>query len=214
MEPEVVEPEVVEPEVVEPEVVEPEVAEPEVDEPHEDGPDERVERPGPRRPPVALLVLAVLLLAVVVAEAFYVATEPESPETISAERPVVLDPLETQGVVDQAASDVATIVSGSSKTFDEDLDRATALMTDEFADSYRETKEDVRQRWLAQRVQVTAQVSAQGVVRADADQVEALLFLTQATTKGDGGPTLVQYRVVATMVHTDDGWIVSKLQTF
>ncbi len=161
-----------------------------------------------------LAAVVALLAAVVLAEGIYLATAPEAPTTVAADRPVVVNPLDAQGVVDQAARDVVQIVSGSYETFDEDLERAVGLMTADFADKFRETKEDVRERWTTQKITVTAQVSAQGVVQADADQVKALVFLTQTTTKGNGGPTLVQFRIEATMVDTDDGWLVAGLRTF
>lgn len=177
--------------------------------------DEPDERPAwGRRATVVLAALVAVLAAVVVAEGIYLGTAPEAPDTVAADRPVVVSPLDAQAVVDEAARDVVTIVSGSYSTFDEDLERAVDLMTADFAEEFRRTKEDVRQRWTDQRIEVTAQVSAQGVVQADADQVKALVFLTQSTTKGDGGPTLVQFRIEATMVNTDDGWLVSGLRTF
>jgi hypothetical protein len=177
--------------------------------------DEPAERPAwGRRATVVLAALVAVLAAVVVAEGVYLGTAPEAPDTVSADRPVVVSPLDAQAVVDEAARAVVQIVSGSHTTFDEDLDRAVGLMTTDFAERFRQTKEDVRERWTAQKIKVTAQVSAQGVVQADADQVKALVFLTQTTTKGDGGPTLVQFRIEATMVNTDDGWLVSGLRTF
>ncbi len=186
-----------------------------VEEEVEEPDDEPDERPAwGRRATVVLAVLAAVLAAVVVAEGIYLGSAPDAPDTVSADRPVVVSPLDAQAVVDEAARDVVQIVSGSYDTFDEDLERAVGLMTADFADKFRQTKEDVRERWTSQRIKVTAQVSAQGVVQADADQVKALVFLTQTTTKGNGGPTLVQFRIEATMVNTDDGWLVSDLRTF
>ena len=59
---------------------------------------------------------------------------------------------------------------------------------------------------------MSVDVSAQGVVQASADEVEALLFLTQTTSKQDSAVTPVQYRVTVTMLRSGDGWLVSRLE--
>ena len=57
---------------------------------------------------------------------------------------------------------------------------------------------------------------AQGVVQASPAQVQALLFLNQYVEKvQDGKPrtAYAQYRALVTVVHTDQGWLVSNIET-
>ena len=53
-------------------------------------------------------------------------------------------------------------------------------------------------------------------MQASAEQVQALLFLDQYVEKRvDGEPTtdFAQYRALVTVVHTDQGWLVSDIET-
>ncbi len=56
-------------------------------------------------------------------------------------------------------------------------------------------------------------VVAQGVVRADQEQVQALVFLNMFITKNGKEPVFTPYRVLVTVVNTDQGWLVSDLET-
>lgn len=170
-----------------------------------------------RSPLVALVVVIVLLLGLGAAEVVYLATADDGGEAASGqvtpERPVQVSDLTVRSVVDQAAKAAGLILSASSADYDAQVDEATATMTDPFAEDYRATKADVKEQFVAQQTEVSIEISAQGVVTADADQVVALLFLTQTTQKGaQGNVTPVQYRVTVTMVDTEDGWLVSALE--
>ena len=115
-------------------------------------------------------------------------------------------------MVDQAATAADLILSASSTDYDQQVEEATATMTDVFAEKFRTTKADIEERFVAAQTEVVVDISAQGVVSATPDEVVALLFLTQTTQKGTrGGVTPVQYRVTVTMVDTADGWLVSDL---
>lgn len=165
-----------------------------------------------------LLVAIVVLLALAVVEVVVivgrddpgVATAPPS-----ADRPVQLSQLTVRSVVDQAAAAATTILSASSSSpqaYDEQVETATAMMTDSFAEEYAATKAEIKDDFLAASTEVSVDVSAQGVVQASADEVEALLFLTQTTSKQDSAVTPVQYRVTVTMLRSGDGWLVSRLE--
>lgn len=130
---------------------------------------------------------------------------------VTAERPVQVDELTARSVVDQAAQAAVAIGSASWEDYEAGVDAAAAMMTDPFADTYRETKADVKEQVVDQRLDVTVQVDAQGVVRADPNEVVALVFLTQSTIAGTGPVTPRQYRATVTMVRTDDGWLVADL---
>ncbi|WP_139978494.1 hypothetical protein [Nocardioides litoris] len=182
------------------------------DETPPDPPDRRTPS---RRPLVVLAVVAVLLLALGVAEVAYLASGPDVPEAVAptAERPVQASELTVRSVVDQAAKAADSIISATADGYDAEVDAAAALMTEPFAATFRETKEQVQAEFVAQGTTVVAEVSYQGVVRATPTEVTALLFLTQTTQKGNPPQvTPVQYRVTVTMVDTPDGWLVSDLQ--
>jgi Mce-associated membrane protein len=158
-----------------------------------------------------LLGAGALMLATVVAgEAWYLwGVSAPAP---SATRPVVTGDIAARSAVETAAQDAATIFTTSWKTYDAHLDRATALMTDGFAATYRRTAAPVRERDVAAHTQTTTRVASAGVVRASPDQVVALLFLDQRVVAG-GAPSFNARRALVTMVRTDRGWLVGNVQT-
>ena len=171
----------------------------------------------PRSPRIlgALVAVIVVLLAVGTWELVTI-LQHESPEdrpvgAVTAERPVQVDELTVRSVVDQAAQAAVAIGSASWEDYEAGIDAATAMMTDPFAEQYRETKADVKDQVVEQQVDVTVQVDAQGVVRADRTEIVALVFLTQSTIAGTGPVTPRQYRATVTMVNTADGWLVADL---
>jgi len=165
-----------------------------------------------------LLAVIVVLVIVLVVEGVLLVGRDDPTEVsgapLSAERPVQLSELTVRSVVDQAASAAVRILSASSApgAYDEQVDEATATMTDAFAEEYRATKAEIEDEFLAAGTEVSVDVSAQGVVSATPAEVVALLFLTQTTAREGGAVTPVQYRVTVTMVDTPDGWLVSSLQ--
>jgi Mce-associated membrane protein len=154
---------------------------------------------------------ALLLAAVVAGEAWYVWGT--SDPTPSAERPVVVGDIDAQSVVDVAATDAAAIFTTSWRSYDAHLTRVTSLMTPDMAQRYRTTAAPVRSRVVESRTDTTTRVAARGVVRAEPDEVLALLFLDQRTTTGDGPPAYTARRALVTMVRTDEGWMVANVQT-
>lgn len=189
-----------------------------IDAPTDVPPDAPADAPAGRRPLVALVAAIALLLVIGVGEVLYlrgVILDDQAPTQgpVSAERPVQLPDLDVRRVVDQAATAGDLILSASSSDYDAQVDKATATMTEPFAEEYRSTKADVKDAFITAQTEVTIDISAQGVVTATDDEVVALLFLTQTTQKGTrGGVTPVQYRVTVTMVNTPDGWLVSDLE--
>lgn len=143
------------------------------------------------------------------------AAPPSTEEGISVPegRPVVISAEDAQVAVAAAAEAATTIVATSYQDYDEQVEEAAALMTDEFAAEYRQTAEDVKQRILDTKTEVQVRIVAQGVVRANTSEVEALLFLNQYSTKDAGETTYTPYRALVTVVNTDAGWLVSGLDT-
>ena len=132
---------------------------------------------------------------------------------VPAGRPVLLSAADAQVAVAAAAEAASTIVATSYKDYDEQVEEAVALMTEAFAEEYRQTAEDVKQRILDTKTEVQVTIVAQGVVRANTSEVQALLFLNQYSSKNEGETTYTPYRALVTVVHTESGWLVSDLDT-
>jgi Mce-associated membrane protein len=169
---------------------------------------------GGRRTTVALVAAVVVLLLVAAAEVVYL-TRDATP-TLSAGRPVVTGQLTHRAAVEAAARSTEEILSTGYEDYDEQVDQATAKMTDAFAEQYRQTSAGIRDSFLAAKTKLQVQAVAQGVVQASPAQVQALLFLDQyveKTEKGQPRTDYRQYRALVTVVHTDQGWLVSNIET-
>jgi len=160
---------------------------------------------------MALGAGALVLAAAVAGETWYLWGT--SDPTTSAQRPVVTGDIEAQSAVDVAATDAAAIFTTSWRSYDAHLARVTSLMTPDMAKRYRTTAAPVRTRVIESRTDTTTRVAARGIVRAEPDEVLALLFLDQRTTTGGGPPAYTARRALVTMVHTDEGWMVANFQT-
>ncbi|TIC83890.1 hypothetical protein E8D34_15145 [Nocardioides sp. GY 10113] len=177
-----------------------------------------------------LLVVVLALLGVVLAvQGVWFARHEPAPvhvdDTTAAERaeldvpdgrPVVANEADALAGVDAAAKALDLVVSRNFKSYDRDVEKAAATMTERFAAEYRTTTDQIRDEFIANRTAVQSRVVAQGVVRATDTQVEALIFLNQYTTKGEKGQertTYTPYRAVVTVVNTDRGWLVDGLDT-
>jgi Mce-associated membrane protein len=66
---------------------------------------------------------------------------------------------------------------------------------------------------VAARAVTSTRVVGSGVVRADDDEVQALVFLDQRTRENGGAPTFTARRALVTMVRSDGGWLVGNVQT-
>lgn len=136
--------------------------------------------------------------------------------TVPEGRPVVADELAVLDGVEQAAKAAQEIVAISYQSYGEEVDKAAELMTTQFEEQYRTTATDIQEEFVANKTAVQANVVAQGVVRANLTRLEALIFLNQVVSRErDGEPETVvtPYKVLVTMVHTDQGWLVDDLDT-
>jgi Mce-associated membrane protein len=157
---------------------------------------------------------AAVLVLVAVGEIVYLVRDPHP--TVSAERPVVTGELTHRAAVEAAARSTEQILSTSWQDYDDQVDQAAEMMTDTFAEEYRETAEGIADQFVKQRTKLQVKVVAQGVVQASPEQVQALLFLNQYVEKRqDGKPatSYAQYRALVTVVKTDHGWLVSNIET-
>ncbi|GAA4805105.1 hypothetical protein ACFQ0K_00280 [Nocardioides caeni] len=194
------------------------------------GAGERPDRPGvlarakTTRMLIATLVVVALALALQCAilivdlardEPQVDASEASSVETTD-ERPVIADDKAVREGVDAAAKAALEIVAVDHRKFDDEVDAAADLMTDQFEEQYRETTAGIQEQFVANQTQVQATVVAQGVVRANLTRLQALVFLNQVVSRvREGEPETVYtpFKVLVTMVHTDQGWLVDGLDT-
>lgn len=160
---------------------------------------------------LALVVVIVLLVAVASTESWYLWLRDDP--VVSSARPVVASEVETASAVDSAAKALQQIVATSWKDYAEQTDAATKLMTESMAGEYRSTAEAIEDDFVAAKTEVKVEITHQGVVRASPDQVEALVFLTQYITKNGQDLVLTPFRAKVTVVNTDQGWLVSKIDT-
>lgn len=169
---------------------------------------------GGRRTTIGLLVVVVVLALAAAGEVVYL-TRDATP-TVSAARPVVTGELTHRAAVEAAARSTEQILSTSYEDYDDQVDQATAKMTDAFAEQYRETSAGIRDKFIANKTRLQVKAIAQGVVQASPAQVQALLFLDQYVQKTENGKPRTdfrQYRALVTVVHTDQGWLVSNIET-
>ena len=113
-----------------------------------------------------------------------------------------------------AAHDHAqTILSYDYRHLDADFAAARATLTGKFASDYKVTTTTLVRPGAEQyHVVVKAEVAAQSVVSATADQVVVLLFVNQTTTSTRlDGPKVDLNRVRLTLVKTGGSWLVSKV---
>lgn len=191
--------------------------------PPEDGDDDAtpVDESAPRsrllasaRTTVVLVVALVLMSGVLAAEAWYVWFKPEP--VVSAQRPVVVGEVAHRAAVEAARQSTEEILSYGYQDFDTEIEDATTKMTDEFAERFRGTAADVKDRFVRQRTEQDVKVVAASVVQASSEQVRALLFLDQYVVRGadaSGGTSITPYRALVTMVRTGSGWLVSDIET-
>ncbi len=130
-----------------------------------------------------------------------------------SKQPIVIGSDDATAGVDAAAKAAETILTRSYQDYDKQLDDATALMTDAFAKEFRKTATEVQEEFVAAKTEQQARVVAQGVAHATRTEVQALVFLNLYVSKDAGDTTYTPYRVLVTVLHTDDGWLVSALDT-
>jgi Mce-associated membrane protein len=103
------------------------------------------------------------------------------------------------------------IFSYDYRTFDASVANGKLFVTGTFADEYAETTAALKKTATSEQAVVLAEVSSTGVVNADSDKVELLLYLNQYRRNvNTSGEKVDQNRVVLTMVPVDGEWKVSQ----
>ncbi|MGC3863994.1 hypothetical protein ACPSM1_27855 [Micromonospora chersina] len=153
-----------------------------------------------RRPPlrpVPLLVVA-LLLAAAVAVAGWTADHRAGQRDQAVRQALATAPAAAKA-----------LFSYDYRTFDDSVANGRTFATGGFADEYAQTTTALKATATKQQAVVLAEVSATGVVSAEPDRVELLLYLNQyrrnVTTAGE---KVDQNRVVLTLVPVHGEWKV------
>lgn len=155
-------------------------------------------RPG-RIPPLPALVVLILVAAAVAATGWY-----------GDHRAGQRDRAVRQALATAPAAAKA-LFSYDYRTFDDSVANGRTFATGAFGDEYAQTTATLKPTATKQQAVVLAEVSATGVVAADADRVELLVYLNQYRRNvSTAGEKVDQNRVVLTMVPVDGDWKVVK----
>lgn len=118
-----------------------------------------------------------------------------------------------RAAVSSAEHRLPTLLSYRHDRLDRDLAQAVDQTTGSFHDEYQElATRTVRPTAERRKVDTTASVSGAGVVRASADRVVVLAFLTQSTVMAGGAPVVSGSRVKATLERVGNDWLLSALE--
>lgn len=167
---------------------------------------------GASRATLALVLAIVVLVAVALVQVAYLWGPLKDDATVSSSRPVLISKAAEQSAADTAAKAAVAFTARSYETYDEQVDTAAAMMTTGFAEEFRQTTDDAKDAFVAAEAEVTADVVAQAVMTASAEQVEVLIFLNQFTTKKDAESVLTPFRLKVTLIDAEQGWLVSDVQ--
>lgn len=156
---------------------------------------------------VGVLALASLVLAVVLAVQIQhrVDTSEAGPEaSASAERAL------------------KQVLSYDYRHMEADRDRAARFLTPAYRKTYLKNFNDLLIAGpdggpgpaVKTKAVVTADVLDSGVVDAERNRVRVVAFVNQSSVKGDASPTILQNRLVVTMVHRGDDWLIDKITSY
>ncbi|MGK5739471.1 hypothetical protein [Micromonospora sp. URMC 103] len=152
-----------------------------------------------RRSPVVALAVATVLVTAVAAYGWY-------EDRGAAQRDEAV-----REAVATAPAAAKAIFSYDYRTFDDSVANGRTFATGAFAEEYARTTATLKETAGKQQAVVLAEVSATGVVSAEADRVELLLYLNQYRRNvSTAGEKVDQNRVVLTLVPVGGEWKVSQ----
>lgn len=113
-----------------------------------------------------------------------------------------------------AREHVVDVLSYDFSSVEQDMKRAEANLTGDFADDFTKMADDlIIPTARAKGIRTHAEVTSAGVVRSSADEVVVLLFVNQTTTsRRVTEPTLDGSRLEVTVQRAGDGWLISELR--
>ncbi|WBB69946.1 hypothetical protein [Micromonospora sp. WMMD812] len=162
---------------------------------------DRAPRPGRRRriPLLPALAVATVLAAAVTALGWY-------GDRVAGQRDAAV-----REALATAPAAAKAIFSYDYRTFDDSVANGRTFATGGFAEEYAKTTATLKETAGKQQAVVLAEVSATGVVSAEADRVELLVYLNQYRRNvSTAGEKVDQNRVVLTLVPVDGEWKVSQ----
>ena len=103
-----------------------------------------------------------------------------------------------------------------------DRDRAVRYMTSSYRKDYLKTFDKLLIAGpdgdpgpaVKTKAVVTADVLDTGIVDSDRSRVRVVAFMNQSSVKGDAGPTILQNRVVVTMVRHNGDWLIDDVKSY
>jgi Mce-associated membrane protein len=163
----------------------------------------------PRTVPLRLLVIAGVLALLAVAGTIWVWLQPGASGAVDRydDRESAAQQAET--VAEEAAGPV---LSYDYRQLDDDIARATPYLTDSYAEEYRGLMDDLTQQAEQERIVVSAEAIATGIVRSGDDRAEILVFVDQASSRGGTENQTLEMWVTMTMVDDGDGWLVDDMK--
>ena len=163
----------------------------------------------PRTVPLRLLVIAGVLALLAVAGTIWVWLQPGASGDVDRydDRESAAEQAET--VAEEAAGPV---LSYDYRRLDDDIARATPYLTDSYAEEYRGLMDDLTAQAEQERIVVSADAIATGIVRSGDDRAEILVFVDQATSRGGADNRPLEMWVTMTMVDEGDGWLVDDMK--
>ncbi len=165
----------------------------------------------------AILGLAVLVLVAALA-VFWLARDASgsaSALTSAASTEATAASAEVRGEARDAAAEAVTRVYGYSwKTLADDKAAARALLTGDMPARYDRSMAGVATSSPRDHTVVSAEVVDTGVVTSSSSYARVLVFVNRRTVSDDlDKPSLDLDRVLVTLVHTGDAWLVSELDS-
>lgn len=114
------------------------------------------------------------------------------------------------------------VLSYDYRHMEADRDRAARFLTPAYRKTYLKNFNDLLIAGpdggpgpaVKTKAVVTADVLDTGVVDAERNRVRVVAFVNQSSTKGDASPTILQNRLVVTMVHRGDDWLIDKITSY
>ena len=163
----------------------------------------------PRTVPLRLLVIAGVVALLAVAGTIWVWQQPGASGDVDRydDRESAAEQAET--VAEEAAGPV---LSYDYRQIDDDIARATPYLTDSYADEYRSLMDELTGKAEQERLVVSAEAIATGIVRSGDDRAEILVFVDQASSRGGTQNQPLQMWVTMTMVDQGDGWLVDDMK--
>jgi Mce-associated membrane protein len=114
------------------------------------------------------------------------------------------------------------VLSYDYRHMESDRDRAAQFLTPAYRKTYLKNFNDLLITGpdgsagpaVKTKAVVSADVLDTGVVDAASDRVRVIAFVNQSSVKGDASPTILQNRLVVTMVHRGDDWLIDKITSY